>query len=273
VVLAALCGGGALGCADATSSPSTTPEVRLPTTAELDDSAQRANADAPLAHARVFFGHQSVGQSLVDALPRLPAAVRAGLSARAIAPDETRAWEEGELRHARVGRNEDPASKIRAFESAFDGGAGDGAQLALFKFCYVDFTSDTDVDDLIAKYRAALSRLEKSHPDTVFLHTTAPLTVRGSWVRRALARVRGKPTLDDVNAVRERYNDALRRAFPKERIFDLAAFEAACGEDGRGDGHPAALASACSTDGGHLTDDAAARIAAQLLRTLAAAAG
>ena len=72
-------------------------------------------------------------------------------------------------------------------------GAAAGVDIALVKFCYVDFDAGTDVPALFAAYQATLASLEGRYPRTTFVHVTAPLTTvqggprrssSGSWAGR-----------------------------------------------------------------------------------------
>ena len=59
----------------------------------------------------------------------------------------------GSLAHAWVGQNHDPDSKIEAFARAVDSLPAPGVDIALVKFCYVDFSADTDAAAVLARYR------------------------------------------------------------------------------------------------------------------------
>ncbi len=71
--------------------------------------------------------------------------------------------------------NEDPISKIEAFAKTIEAGVGDHAEVAFFKFCYIDFKQDTDVDKVFDRYQSTMSRLKASYPKTTFAHMTVPL--------------------------------------------------------------------------------------------------
>ncbi|MEJ2578351.1 MAG: hypothetical protein P8Z68_04565 [Kineosporiaceae bacterium] len=182
------------------------------------------------AGVRVYFGHQSVGMNVLEGVPAVYAAQ--GVAAPEVSQDSVPATGEagdGFFVHTYIGENGDPAGKVAAFDATVRGGMGEQVDVALMKLCYVDFTSDTDVDALFATYRDTMAALQTDYPDVVFLHSTAPLTtaLTGSarWkfqVKEMLGRT------DDYgatsNVVRERYN-ALIRAEYGDHVFDIAAVE------------------------------------------------
>jgi hypothetical protein len=201
---------------------------------------------------------------------------RAGL--RVVETTDPSALVPATLAHSFMAENGDPERKLTSFERALDSGIGDVADVALLKFCYVDFGPSTDAASLFAKYQAMLVRQRVRHPRLAFVHVTVPLTtVQGGWralVRRALGRV---PAGLAENAKREEYSNLLRRAYAgKEPVFDLARLESTAPDgsvDSTSDGAreiPSLLA-AYSEDGGHLNRDAQLRLASELLSVLASA--
>jgi hypothetical protein len=244
-----------------------------------------ARADAPgtggggplprLEAQRIFFGHQSVGKNLLDGLAELGAADGARL--RIVETRDPAALVPGVLAHAYIGANGDPLGKLADFEKALDAGMAGSADVALMKFCYVDFTATTDASALFRRYQAVLAGLQRRHPTTRFVHVTVPLTTVQSGKKAMLKKLLGRP-LDGVaeNARREEYNALLRSTYRGvEPIFDLALAESTW-PDGRAetallDGKPVpALVPAYTDDGGHLLPAARQRIAQQLAGVLAA---
>src|SRR5665647_3678518 len=65
--------------------------------------------------------------------------------------------------HARVGRNEDPGSKCEAFEQYMESGIGSRADIAFFKFCYVDVNRETDVGKIFESYKATVQRIKRKY--------------------------------------------------------------------------------------------------------------
>lgn len=197
--------------------------------AEVEDSrpveAPRATLDSA-AERRVFFGHQSVGGNVIDAIPTVFA--DAGVAPPPIVESaQPVRLSGGFVAHALIGTNTDPLSKIRDFESILRGGVGDVVDTALMKLCYVDIDHTTDVEAVFDAYVESMARLERDYPDVTFLHSTVPLTTpRGlkSWARAQLGRDDHLGPRDNV--AREAYNALVRAKYgPGGRLFDLARAE------------------------------------------------
>ena len=223
-----------------------------------------------LASRRLFFGHQSVGQNLVDGVAHL-LAERGDIHVRIIQVDHLDGAAGPGLFHARLGTNGDPGSKIAAFAAALR--RATGPLVALFKFCYVDVAPDTDPDRLLAAYQAGVEGVRR--PGLTILHMTMPLTTSEDGPRALAKRLLGRHTNRQLNAIRHRYNELLLRAFAsREPVFDLAAFESR-----RLDGQPSffragphnipALAPDLTDDGGHLNPTAQRRAGELFLSFLA----
>lgn len=240
----------------------------------LPSFAQQERAlAATLSEQRLLFGHQSVGANLLS-----------GVSALKI--PNLRLQEVTKLdelsgpgfAHVRIGRNEDPLSKLTHFESLFEKAQGAPYQLAFFKFCYIDFNATTDVDALFQRYVQTFERLSAAHPQTRFVHLTVPLTTVQSGLKAQLKSWLGRARWGAAeNRQRHRFNEKLRAHYGngKAALFDLAALEARH-PDGRieqfeldGQSYPQLIA-AYSDDGQHLLLPAAEKLARTLLTTLEA---
>jgi len=218
---------------------------------------------------RVLFGHQSVGNNILDGVRSL--AAEAGRELNLV---ETRSAPSAPgIYHFKVGRNEEPQSKIDDFAETLEGGAATGADVALMKLCYIDFTANTDAVQLAANYSTSIDQLSQSFPATRFVAVTSPLTtVQGGWkamVKRLLGRT---PSGYAENANREKFNRLLRERYGRDgRLFDLAAIEAETAAPHDYQGQPlATLDPAISSDGEHLNRDGQRLLATRLLKFLAA---
>jgi hypothetical protein len=248
-------------------------EIARPARAQETPQAPGEAEIARLARRMIYFGHQSVGQNLIDGVR----AVLGGRGAlRLVESDDPGALSAAGWVHSRIGQNGDPQGKLRAFQSLMASGFGDRAQVAFFKLCYVDFTPSTDPDALCAQYRTTLAALVGRYPQTIFVHVTAPLTtVQDGWKARVKALL-GKPLAGaEENIRRGRYNDLLRRAYQgKEPLFDLAAAESQAADGTRatferGGLRYEQLAPSLTDDGGHLNRSGQTRVARKLLLFLA----
>mgnify|MGYP002713071835 CR=1 FL=1 len=231
-----------------------------------------------LSGKTVLFGHQSVGQNIIDGLlghaDRFP-----GIQAIALA-DLADSPQPGMLIHTPVGVNTQPLSKLAGFAEILQSGLPAPVDLALMKFCYIDINENTDIDQLFGQYREHLDQLQDTLPDTRLLHITVPLRTIASgpsiWMREWLGRTNHSKL---ANIRRNEFNQRLIDCYGEDGVFDLAAGEATL-ESGRarhfsyGDRSLKyyALADEFSSDGGHLNARGQLKLAADLLQFLERAA-
>jgi hypothetical protein len=230
-----------------------------------------------VAHERIFLGHQSVGMNLLEGIQAL--ASSAGVPIRVTQVNAASAVEPAMLGHAFVPENGKPLKKLQSFEQLM-GPATAGVDVALVKFCFVDFNADTDAKALFAAYRGTIDGLRARNPRTVFVHVTAPLTTVEGGPKALLKRLIGRPLYGTVeNARREEYNTLIRQAYEgREPVFDLARIEST-NPDGTAataqwqGGIVPALAQVYTDDGGHLNQMGKLRAARGLISVLAAVPG
>jgi hypothetical protein len=229
-----------------------------------------------LAHERVYFGHQSVGNNVLQGLAELSAAE--GVPLRIAELPRAASLDGPGIGHLFVPENGDPLRKLASFRQAL--GAGSAADIALVKFCYVDINAGTDMRALFDAYRETIDELRLKNPRTTFVHVTLPLTTvqtgPKAWVKRLLGRA---PYGTIENVKREQYNALLRRTYAgREPIFDLARLESIAPDGTQAtvewDGTVApAMVPAYTEDGGHLNHAGRLRAAREFVRVLAAAGG
>jgi hypothetical protein len=231
-----------------------------------------------LAGKRIFFGHQSVGYNIIDgvvALRKEYPSIRLTI----IETANSSRFDAPVFAHARVGKNTDPGSKCEGFEKVLESGIGNKADIAFFKFCYVDVNRDTDVEKMFESYKATVRRVKSKYPKLTLVHITVPLTVPSTnskygikvRLKNILKRVLGRM---DENVPRGEMNERIRGEYSGvDPIFDLASIESTspAGESVtvgyKGKTYPA-LYPGYSTDGGHLNDDGKRAAAIGMLRTL-----
>lgn len=223
-----------------------------------------------LLKRRVLFGHQSVGQNILEGIESLSSQASIKLPvvklANAIPPDNHGIF------HFFVGQNEDPSSKLQDFKKTFESGAGKGADIALVKFCYIDFHGGSNSQALAKQYSDTLDQLSQKFPETRFVAVTAPLTVvqtgPKAWIKRLLGRT---PSGLADNLRRREFNELIRARYSKEnRIFDLAKIES----EGTGaqeyEKRPIDVLNPIYTyDDGHLNTKGKEIVASHLLKYLA----
>jgi hypothetical protein len=224
---------------------------------------------------RIFFGHQSVGDNILAGIKELhPHAADHIVDIK----DSPRSrYPEAGLLHARVGSNRNPKSKIDEFrkiiEAEFDG----DLDVAFIKLCYVDFNSETDVNDLFAYYKSQMDFLKSRYPDITFVHVTAPLTVNNETLKTRIKKLTGIGEIWEYqgNIKRNLYNRLLLDEYKgKEPVFDIAEVESTRSAGEResfsfnGQNY-FSLVKDLSSDGGHLNDDGSKRVASSLLSLMA----
>jgi hypothetical protein len=228
-----------------------------------------------LAEKRIYFGHQSVGENILagirDLMKENPQ-IRLNL----VKTHDPAAFNIPVFAESDIGKNEDPTSKCQAFGDYMVKGLGNKVDIAFFKFCFVDVTADTDVDQVFTEYRTTLARLKEKYPKTLFVHVTVPLTTVQTgvkvWVKQIIGRRIGGY---DENMQRGKYNERLIKEYGgKEPIFDLGRIESTYPDGARSsfpkDGHVYySLVPAYTYDGGHLNERARKLVAEQLLVLLA----
>lgn len=208
---------------------------------------------------RIAFGHQSVGEDILNAIGDF----ERGDQLVVRSPD----YPELQICHRRIGENGRPLSKIDDFVEWVESGPGAWAEIALFKFCYVDISAETDLEGLFQAKHRALRHLQRRFPETRFLQSTVPLTVNPRLIDRLVVGMRRRsrhPALL-ANMRRNEFNARLRATTHLEfPLFDLAALES---RDTRG--ARAALDRDLARDHGHLTDSASAEVGAEFVKFIA----
>ena len=232
---------------------------------------------ARLTHARVYFGHQSVGGNIIEGLRDLSAAHNE--SPLRIVRSRDRGSSPSALVEFTIGENGRPESKMKDFAAALEQIDDTAQAIAIFKYCYLDITPETNVELLFASHRKALHEMRVQHPNMTFVHVTAPLTEPESGPRYLVKRLLGKPTTRDANVKRNRFNAMLRAQYTGEPIFDLAKVESTRPNGSRSFFHNGTdmvytLAPELTDDGGHLNATgrraAAEEFAAVIGRAIAA---
>ena len=223
-----------------------------------------------LAGRRIFFGHQSVGGNIMAGVADLLKA-NPQIRLKVVETAEADSNSGPGFYHALVGRNGDPQSKTDAFVRSA-GRLGGG--VAMLKYCYVDVNEQTDPAQLFEQYRRAVEDLRARHPGLTIVHVTLPLQIVENWKGILAAKLRGRTTFRDLDAIRNRYNALLRASYVHDPIFDLAKIESTHADGSRsffvrGRDTVYALADELTSDGGHLNEVGRRAAAEQLLVLLA----
>jgi hypothetical protein len=225
--------------------------------------------------ARIYFGHQSVGANVLSGVAELQRqldtpAIRVAELGTLTADDG-----QGVLLHTAIGANGKPDSKCQDFRQVLDQKLQGRVDVALFKFCYIDFEDGSDVPAIFDTYARTMDDLKQRYPDVLFIHVTAPLrsvdSGPGVWVRELLGR---RNRAKHANAARNEFNRLLRERFAGDAIFDLAAAMSTY-PDGRRESFKLdgkvyeSLVPAWTDDGGHLNALGAPHVAARFIGGIA----
>ena len=227
-----------------------------------------------VAAKTIFFGHQSVGWNIIQGIEELLQA-QPGASLTLTQAENLEGMPGPAFFHSEVGENGDPLSKLQAFERLVRAGIGERADVAFFKFCYVDFDQNTDVAQLFTAYQQTMAALSRDYPQTTLVYVTTPLTTADQGVKAVFKSLLGRNEVALANLKRQQFNELLRREYAGTgALFDLAASEATdpagnvCSVTVAQQTVPC-LVAAYSDDGGHLNERGRQVVATQLLKFLA----
>ena len=227
-----------------------------------------------LSEKRIYFGHQSVGFNILDGAKEVMQA-NPQIALRIFETRKAADMTPGVLGHTTVGKNTDPQSKCDDFAGIVNA-VGKSADIAVLKFCYVDFTDKTDVNKVFDYYQQTISELKRKYPSTTFVHMTAPLTTIQTGIKARIKEIIGKPVGGYAdNIKRNQFNEKLKKTYEgKEPIFDLAGIESTYPDGTRAffkttTGACPFLVPEYTMDGGHLNAKGQRFIAEQFLIMLA----
>jgi len=229
---------------------------------------------AQVGAARVYFGHQSVGGNVLSGLADL----QGQLDRPLIRVAELGALDAGDaggvLLQTAIGQNGKPDAKCEDFRQVMRQLQG-RVDVALFKFCYIDFDDQSDAAAIFDTYSRTMDEMKRQYPEVIFVHVTAPLRSiergPGVWARELLGK---RNRAKFANAARGEFNRLLRERYASDPIFDLAAVMSTY-PDGRRetftlDGKTyESLVPAYTDDGGHLNAVGATYGAAGFVESIA----
>jgi len=228
-----------------------------------------------LESKKIFFGHQSVGYNIVEGMKDL---IRENSSVRLniVESADPASYEGPVFGHWKVGKNGDPGSKCDAFRDYLEKGIGEKADIAFFKFCYVDVDNETDIRALFDRYDEGIHRIKKRYPHLRIIHVTAPLMVEGTDFKTTIKRWLGrKDRWYQANERRNRLNEMIRQEYAgKAPIYELDRVESTTPGGARTrvkgtGGDYFELFPGYTIDGGHLNEEGRKAAAAELLVLLA----
>jgi len=222
---------------------------------------------------KILFGHASVGFNIIDGIEKL-AVKDARLQKIAIQEiTDVDSINTGGLYHIINRKNGFPRIKCDNFKKLLqENNFGAQFDIAFFKFCYVDFDKDSDVQAIFDYYVETIDSIKTAFPRLKIVHVTTPLYAHafgtrgfiGSFVKKDLANIK-----------RNQFNELMRKKYQdRESIFDLAQVESEYPDGTRvtfkEDGTSYySLAHEHTDDGGHLNAIGSFYAARTLLKILA----
>ncbi|MGI0484807.1 hypothetical protein ACN4EK_05160 [Pantanalinema rosaneae CENA516] len=238
-----------------------------------------------LAQQRILFGHASVGGNIVAGIQELQNQ-HPEITLDIIASDTPWTVNRSGLIHFYLGSQFHPnqssnsaVAKIEAFSYLIESRIKDSVDIALFKLCWADIHSNTDVDDLFLDYKTTIAKLIQDFPQTTFVQVTTPLVAEPggtmaikNWLKQLLGK---SPSRLSDNVKINQLNDLIRSEYTgKTPIFDLAAIESTRPDGTRQtfsvEGNPYfSLAPNYTSDMGHLNQAGRKLVAEQFLVFLA----
>jgi len=226
-----------------------------------------------LSQKKIFFGHKSVGANIIEGLNEVMAQ-RPKIKLNIRETTDPVDFLGPIFAHSPIGRNKAPLSKVDRFREIMESGVGLAADVAFFKFCFVDIDHETDAESLFERYVELVDSLEKRFPDLKIVTFTVPLLSKPVGIKARLEKILGRlPWYEEDNIKRNLLNDKLRARFTNA-LFDLAAIESRIDDSKRAtfraDGKAYELLYRPYTDdGGHLNSIGRQIVAIELLRMLA----
>ncbi len=224
-----------------------------------------------LSQKKIFFGHQSVGDNVLDGIRELMQSHKS-IHLNIVKTESPSSFTRPIFAHTDIGKNDDPNSKITAFREIMANGIGSKVDIAFFKFCFWDIRSKTDIQQIFNNYKTAMTELKTRYPKVLFIHFTVPLMSHQSGLKNKIQTIfQMTDKSDPDNIRRNELNDMLLKEYEgKEPIFDIAKFESTLPDGKRtsfseGGKVYYCLASNKTTDGGHLNDQGKKVVAEQLL--------
>jgi hypothetical protein len=237
---------------------------------------ESANVDSLLNDVSkmiVVFGHQSVGNNILDGIATWEK--ESGVSLNRQSTRDMSGMGSPAFMDFNVGQNGNPQSKIDDFVSVVETIPSAQSPIAFFKFCYVDMVEGTDVDEVFEYYKERMLYLKENYSHVRIVLVTVPLTsIQTRWkaaIKKVLSR---EPSGYLENIKRQEINERIINELAGDfSVFDLALVESTLPDGSRstykydGAEYPC-MPETYTYDNGHLNDYGAKMAAFNLLAFL-----
>lgn len=236
-------------------------------------SADTGTLLSDVSNMIIVFGHQSVGNNILDGIAAWEA--ESGVLLHRQSTRDMSGMGSPAFMDFNVGQNGNPQSKIDDFVSVVETIPSAQSPIAFFKFCYVDMVEGTDVDVVFEYYKERMLYLKENFSHVRIVLVTVPLTsVQTGWKVAAKKVLGREPSgyLENIKRqeINERIINELVGDFP---VFDLALVESTLPDGSRstykydGAEYPC-MPETYTYDSGHLNDFGAKMAAFNLLAFL-----
>ena len=173
---------------------------------------------------KVYFGHMSVGDNLMDGVQEL--ATESDIPLNVVWLAEPGVPASPYFAHSKIANNRFPFDKCDVFSAYVDTLAADSVDVVMMKFCYVDFDQGDNPEEIFLYYQKTMEALRNRYPRIEFIHITTPVTTRQSGWKRFAKSLLGREDNADLYAYKRAvFNEFLLNEYQAEPLFDLAAIE------------------------------------------------
>lgn len=225
-----------------------------------------------LASKKIYFGHQSVGNNILDGI-KSHLKENPNISLHIANSHSPGIFNKPVFAHSPIGNNGDPKSKIDAFCSSVENGLGNTVDIAGFKFCYADFNTGTDVSNVFEYYTKRMTEIQSKFPKLKIVHFTVPIRSLQKGPKGFINKMLGREIGVTDNKVRQRFNSLMLREFDGREIFDISGLESTFPNGTRcftlvENDSVYSMVSSYTYDGGHLSESGKYWIGLHLLKYL-----
>ena len=207
---------------------------------------------------KIYFGHASVGYNIISGMENIKAANSRFSEINIRELKDSDDVDALGIYHSVNGKNGFPKSKIDAFKKLLmERGFGNRFDIAFFKFCYVDFNKNSDIEEIISYYSKGIDEVKKEFPKLKIVHVTTPLYAHAWGLKGSIKNL----IYDDIsNIKRNEFNRLVVNKYKHiDPVYDLAKIESTLPDSSRvtfkykGEEY-FSLAKQYTLDGGHLNE-------------------
>lgn len=191
---------------------------------EKNMSSKDIKAIDNLSTKYIFFGHKSVGNNILNGINKLKEKKECFSDIVLYELFENNDLNGPGIYHKNNGENGFPKTKCDAFKNFLsEKRYGDQFDIAFFKFCYVDFQKNTDVQNVFDYYTITIEEIRREFPKLMIIHVTVPLCSHIMGIKGLIKRIL---VPDIANVKRNQFNQLLKDKYgDEEPIYDLAKIE------------------------------------------------